>query len=46
MSIFKKPEKGFLAKLFKLGQVEELAYNYADEMRADMLSENPEIRTV
>ena len=49
MSIFKKPEKGFLAKLFKHTQVEELAeelaHTYADEMRADMLSENPETDT-
>lgn len=49
MSIFKKPEKGFLAKLFKHKQVEELAeelaHTYADEMRADMLSENPETDT-
>ena len=41
MSIFKKPEKGFLAKLFKHKQVEELAeelaHTYADEMQADML---------
>ena len=48
-SIFKKPEKGFLAKLFKHKQVEELAeelaHTYADEMRADMLSENPETDT-
>ncbi len=45
MSIFKKPEKGFLAKLFKHKQVEELAHTYADEMQADMLSENPETDT-
>ena len=29
MSIFKKPEKGFLAKLFKHKQVEELAEELA-----------------
>lgn len=49
MSIFKKPEKGFLAKLFKHKQVEELAeelaHTYADEMQADMLSDNPETDT-
>lgn len=49
MSIFKKPEKGFLAKLFKHKQVEELAeelaHNYADEMQADTLSDNPETDT-
>ena len=49
MSIFKKPEKGFLAKLFKHKQVEELAeelaHTYADEMQADMLSDNSETDT-
>ena len=49
MSIFKKPEKGFLAKLFKHKQVEELAeelaHTYADEMQADTLSDNPETDT-
>ena len=49
MSVFKKPEKGFLAKLFKHKQVEELAeelaHTYADEMQADMLSENSETDT-
>ena len=49
MSIFKKPEKGFLAKLFKHKQVEELAeelaHTYADEMQADMLSDNTETDT-
>ena len=49
MSIFKKPEKGFLAKLFQHKQVEELAeelaHTYADEMQADMLSENSETDT-
>ena len=50
MSMFKKPEKGFLAKLFKHKQVEELAeelaHTYADEMQADMLSDNSETDTV
>ena len=49
MSIFKKPEKGFLAKLFKHKQVEELAeelaHTYADEMQADMLSDISETDT-
>ena len=49
MSIFKKPEKGFLAKLFKHKQVEELAeelaHTYAGEMQADMLSDNSETDT-
>jgi len=49
MSIFKKPEKGFLAKLFKHKQVEELAeelaHTYADEMQEDMLSDNSETDT-
>ena len=49
MSLFKKPEKGFLAKLFQRKQVEELAeelaHTYADEMQADMLSENSETDT-
>ena len=49
MSIFKKPEKGFLAKLFKHKQVEELAeelaHTYAEEMQADMLSDNSETDT-
>ena len=49
MSIFKKPEKGFLAKLFQHKQVdelaEELAHTYADEMQADMLSDNSETDT-
>lgn len=49
MSIFKKPEKGFLAKLFKHKQVEELAeelaHTYADEMQADTLSDNSETDT-
>ena len=49
MSIFKKSDEGFLAKLFKHKQVEELAeelaHTYADEMQADMLSENSETDT-
>lgn len=49
MSIFKKPEKGFLEKLFKHKQVEELAeelaHTYAEEMQDDMLSENSETDT-
>ena len=49
MSIFKKPEKGFLAKLFQHKQVEELAeelaHTYAEEMQADMLSDNSETDT-
>ncbi len=49
MSIFKKSNEGFLAKLFKHKQVEELAeelaHTYADEMQADMLSDNPEMDT-
>lgn len=44
MSIFKKSGEGFLAKLFKHKQVEELAeelaHTYAEKMQADMLSEN------
>lgn len=46
MSVFKKSGEGFLAKLFRHKQVEELAeelaHTYADEMQADMLSENSE----
>ena len=46
MSIFKKPEKGFLAKLFKHKQVEELAeelaHTYADEMQEELQSESDE----
>ena len=46
MSLFKKSGEGFLAKLFKHKQVEELAeelaHTYAEEMQADMLSENSE----
>jgi len=49
MSIFKKSGEGFLAKLFKHKQVEELAeelaHTYADEMQADMLSDNSETDT-
>ena len=49
MSIFKKSGEGFLAKLFKHKQVEELAeelaHTYADEMQTDMLSDNPETYT-
>ncbi len=49
MSIFKKSNEGFLAKLFKHKQVEELAeelaHTYADEMQADMLSNNSETNT-
>ncbi len=49
MSIFKKSNEGFLAKLFKQKQVEELAeelaHTYADEMQADMLSDNSETDT-
>ncbi|WP_294484493.1 hypothetical protein [uncultured Ruminococcus sp.] len=49
MSLFKKSGEGFLAKLFKHKQVEELAeelaHTYADEMLADMLSDNPETDT-
>ena len=49
MSLFKKSGEGFLAKLFKHKQVEELAeelaHTYADEMQADMLSDNPETDT-
>ena len=49
MSVFKKSGEGFLARLFKHKQVEELAeelaHTYADEMQADMLSDNPETDT-
>ena len=49
MSIFKKPEKGFLAKLFKHKQVEELAeelaHTYAEEMQEELQSENDEPTT-
>lgn len=49
MSIFSKSGEGFLAKLFKHKQVEELAeelaHTYAEEMQADMLSENSETHT-
>ena len=49
MSLFKKSGEGFLAKLFKHKQVEELAeelaHTYADEMQADMLYDNTETDT-
>ena len=49
MSIFKKPEKGFLAKLFKHKQVEELAeelaHTYADEMQESIQPESDEPTT-
>ena len=49
MSIFKKPEKGFLAKLFKHKQVEELAeelaHTYADEMQEELQPESGEPTT-
>lgn len=49
MSIFSKSGEGFLAKLFRHKQVEELAeelaHSYAEEMQADMLSENSETHT-
>lgn len=49
MSVFKKSDEGFLAKLFQHKQVEELAeelaHTYADEMQADMLSESDEPTT-
>lgn len=49
MSVFKKTENGFLARLFKHKQVEELAeelaHTYADEMQANMLSESDEPTT-
>ena len=49
MSIFKKPEKGFLAKLFKHKQVEELAeelaHTYADEMQESIQPECDEPTT-
>ena len=49
MSIFKKSGEGFLAKLFKHKQVEELAeelaHNYADEMQEELQSENDEPAT-
>ena len=44
MSVFKKSNEGFLAKLFKHKQVDEiaqeLANTYGDEMRENMLSDN------
>lgn len=49
MSVFKESGEGFLAKLFRRKQVEELteelAHTYAEEMQADMLSENSETDT-
>ena len=42
MSIFKKAGEGFLAKLFKHKQVEELAHTYADEMQEDLQSDSDE----
>ena len=49
MSVFKKSGEGFLAKLFRHKQVEELAeelaHTYAEEMQADILSENSETDT-
>ena len=49
MSIFKKPEKGFLAKLFQHKQVEELAeelaHTYADEMQEELQSKSDEPTT-
>ena len=49
MSIFKKSGEGFLAKLFKHKQVEELAeelaHTYADEMQEELQSENDEPTT-
>lgn len=49
MSVFKKSGEGFLAKLFKHKQVEELAeelvHTYADEMQAEMQSESDEPTT-
>ena len=46
MSIFKKSGEGFLAKLFKHKQVEELAeelaHTYAEEMQEDLQSESDE----
>ena len=49
MSLFKKSGEGFLAKLFKHKQVEELAeelaHTYADEMQEELQSENDEPTT-
>ena len=46
MSIFKKSGEGFLEKLFKHKQVEELAeelaHTYAEEMQEDLQSESDE----
>ena len=50
MSVFKKSGEGFLARLFKHKQVEELAeelaHTYADEMQEKMLSENTETEKI
>lgn len=47
MSLFKKSGEGFLAKLFKHKQVEELAeelaHTYADEMQEELQSESDEL---
>lgn len=49
MSLFKKSGEGFLAKLFKHKQVEELAeelaHTYADEIQEELQSENDEPTT-
>ena len=49
MSIFKKSGEGFLAKLFKHKQVEELAeelaHTYANEMQEELPSESDEPNT-
>lgn len=49
MSIFKKSGEGFLAKLFKYKQVEELAeelaHTYVDEMQEELQSESDEPTT-
>ena len=45
MSIFKKSDEGFLAKLFKHKQVEELAHTYVDEMQEELQSESDEPTT-
>ena len=49
MSIFKKSGEGFLAKLFKHKQVEELAqelaHTYADEIQEELQSEGDEPTT-
>lgn len=49
MSIFKKLGEGFLAKLFRQKQVEELAeelaHTYAEEMQEELQSESDEPTT-